>query len=97
MHVEHHALVHDFPGQHETLHRLRLEDRHFAGLADQYEALDKHICRVQDGVEPATDVELERLKQSRVILKDEIAQYLRQASAHTGNSGGGCCGGGHCS
>lgn len=97
MHVEHHALIHDFPGMQETLHRLRLEDRHFANLAEQYESLDKRICRAEDGVEPMGDVELERLKRSRVILKDEVASYLRQAAGQKTQNSGGCCGGGHCS
>jgi hypothetical protein len=51
MHVEHHPLNKDFPELHAALHELRVNDAHFARLADEYEALDKRICRVEDGVE----------------------------------------------
>ncbi|HLD68806.1 MAG TPA: YdcH family protein [Pseudomonas sp.] len=86
MHVEHHPLAKDFPEQHETLQRLRQDDSHFARLATEYEALDKQICRVEDGVELLGDEALSTLKQQRVALKDDLGRQLKHAS-------GSCCGG----
>lgn len=85
MHVEHHPLSHDFQANREQLHALRLKDKHFAQLAEQYEALDKRICRVEDGIETLDDLSLNALKLERVALKDNIARQLHKAS-------GTCCG-----
>ena len=89
MHVEHHPLVQDFPELRGELQRLRQEDQHFARRAEEYEALDKRICRIEDGVETLDDAALTALKQERVTLKDDIARDLRRAS---GSCCGGCCG-----
>ena len=89
MHVEHHPLVKDFPEKREQLQKLRQEDPVFARKADEYEALDKRICRVEDGVENLDEAALNALKLQRVNLKDDIARDLKRAS---GSCCGGCCG-----
>ncbi len=89
MHVEHHPLVKDFPEKREQLQRLRQQDADFARKADEYEALDKRICRVEDGVENLDEAALNALKLQRVNLKDDIARDLKRAS---GSCCGGCCG-----
>lgn len=85
MHVEHHPLNKDFPELHAALHELRVNDAHFARLADEYEALDKRICRVEDGVEVLADDALSSLKLARVDLKDEVARRLNSVAKP-------CCG-----
>jgi uncharacterized protein YdcH (DUF465 family) len=87
MHVEHHSLIADFPELREQLHSLRQQDNHFARLADEYEALDKRVCRIEDGVETLDENALAVLKVERVALKDELAQQLRKAAEPAG-----CCG-----
>ncbi|WAE53487.1 YdcH family protein [Stutzerimonas frequens] len=89
MHVEHHPLIKDFPEKRELLQKLRQEDPVFAHKAEEYEALDKRICRVEDGVETLDDAALSVLKQERVNMKDDIARDLKRAS---GSCCGGCCG-----
>ena len=89
MHVDHHPLIQDFPELRAELQRLRQEDSHFARQAEAYEALDKRICRIEDGVEMLDDAALGALKQERVALKDDIARQLKRAS---GSCCGGCCG-----
>jgi len=89
MHVEHHPLVKDFPEKLEQLHQLRQQDPEFARKAQTYEALDKQICRVEDGVELLDDEALSALKLERVSLKDDIARDLKRAS---GSCCGRCCG-----
>ncbi|VXC20991.1 conserved hypothetical protein [Pseudomonas sp. 8Z] len=92
MHVEHHPLVHDFPELRQALQRLRLEDAQFAQQAEQYEALDKRICRIEDGIEMLDDVTLQGLKLSRVALKDDLARQLKRASGQCCGCGKGCKG-----
>jgi len=89
MHVEHHPLIKDFPEKREQLQKLRQEDPAFARKADEYEALDKRICRVEDGVETLDDSALNALKQELVAMKDDIARDIKRAS---GSCCGGCCG-----
>ncbi|MCJ8170604.1 YdcH family protein [Atopomonas sediminilitoris] len=86
MHVEHHPLINDFPELRAELQALRANDQHFARLAGEYEALDKQICRIEDGVELLDDAALTELKTERVQRKDELAGLLRKATKPT------CCG-----
>ena len=85
MHVDHHPLVHDFPELRNELQRLRQSDEQFSRLAEEYEALDKRICRIEDGIELLDDVALSALKLNRVAMKDELARQLKRAA-------GQCCG-----
>jgi uncharacterized protein YdcH (DUF465 family) len=85
MHIDHHPLVHDFPEQRAALPDLRQADPDFARLADEYEALDKRICRVEDGIELLADDALALLKRERVDLKDQVAKRLAAPAAQ-------CCG-----
>ena len=87
MHVEHQSLTADFPELREQLHNLRQQDQHFARLADEYEALDKRICRIEDGVDLLEDSALSTLKAERVALKDELSRQLNKAAEPEG-----CCG-----
>jgi uncharacterized protein len=87
MHVEHHPLMSDFPELREQLHNLRQQDNHFARLADEYEALDKRVCRIEEGTETLDENAFATLKVERVVLKDELARQLRKAAEPEG-----CCG-----
>jgi len=89
MHVEHHPLIKDFPQFRDELQRLHREDEHFSRQSAEYEALDKRICRIEEGTELLDAAALGQLKQSRVQLKDDLARQLKQAS---GQCCGGCCG-----
>ena len=87
MHVEHHSLTADFPELREQLHNLRQQDQHFARLADEYGALDKRICRIEDGIELLDEDALSTLKAERVAMKDELSRQLNKAAEPVG-----CCG-----
>ncbi|MCQ4309750.1 GTP-binding protein [Pseudomonas stutzeri] len=85
MHVEHHALIKDFPEKREQLQKLRMENPVFARKTEEYEALDKRISSAAN----LDDASLEALKQERETLKGDIARDLKRAS---GSCCGGCCG-----
>jgi len=70
--LEHHPLMKEFPEHKERMHELKLNNRHFDGLIEKYEALDKHVFRVESEEEVLDDVSLENLKKERLKLKDEI-------------------------
>lgn len=74
-----HELHEEFPDAGEALHRLKMENAHFAKLADEYHAVNREIHRIESEVEPATDEHTEELKKRRLTLKDEIAAIIRAA------------------
>ncbi|WP_119155026.1 YdcH family protein [Caldimonas tepidiphila] len=74
--VEPHSLSRDFPELKERIHSLK-SDAHFARLQQEYETLDRQICRFEEGIEHASDEEVERLKMRRVHLKDELYGLLK--------------------
>jgi uncharacterized protein len=92
MHVEHHPLVKDFPEKLEQLHQLRQQDPSFARKAGIYEALDKQICHVEDGIETLDNETLNALKLERATLKDDIARDLKRAGGSCSGGCSSCCG-----
>jgi uncharacterized protein YdcH (DUF465 family) len=80
-HVDNHSLISDFPEYRQQIHDLKMSDAHFVKLHDQYEALDREIIRVEEGLEHRSDQALEALKIQRVQLKDQLYQMLVAARA----------------
>ena len=76
MHVEHHPLIKEFPEHRERIHELKINNAHFAKLADQYEEVDKHICRAEDAPEGHDETHMHKLKAERLRLKDEVYKAL---------------------
>lgn len=56
-----------------------MNDAHFAKQFDAYNALDREILRIEEGVENAGDADLENLKKQRLALKDELYTMLKAA------------------
>ncbi len=76
MHIDQHDLVHEFPEHRDRIHQLKMSDAHFARLFKEYHDVDHGIVRVEDGVEQASDQTLERLKKTRLQLKDQLYGML---------------------
>lgn len=76
-----HELADTFPEDAATLHRLKLENAHFARLAEKHHVVNRTIHRIETEVEAASDERLEALKKERLNLLDEIAAMLEQAPA----------------
>ncbi len=76
MHVDHHPLVKEFPEMRERIHTLRSSSTHFANLAEQYEEVDKHICRAEDSPEGYAEGHMHELKAKRLHLKDLLYSEL---------------------
>jgi uncharacterized protein YdcH (DUF465 family) len=79
MHVDHHALIKEFPDYRERIHQLKMEDPEFKKLADEFELIDKEICRIEDEIEAASDERLEVLKKKRVFFKDTLYHLLQES------------------
>lgn len=89
MHAEQHPLATAFPGQQEQLQRLRRENPLLNRKAEEFEALNASILRVETGEQRVDDAMLGALRQERTALQDDIAAELKRAA---GSCCGGCCG-----
>ncbi len=74
-----HELAEDFPEHTAKIHDLKMNDAHFARLADEYHAVNREVHRVETGIEAASQEREEELRKTRVRLKDEIASILSKA------------------
>jgi len=77
MAVEHHDLHHEFPEFNQEIHDLKMNDRHFARLFEEYHDMDREVRKIEDGAEAASDERLEELKLRRLHLKDELYTMLK--------------------
>ena len=76
-----HELAAEFPEDADIIHKLKLEDAHFARLADTYHELNREIHRIESEIEAASDERTETLKKKRLALADEIGAILAKARA----------------
>lgn len=76
-----HELHEAFPDDVTLLSRLKVDDRHFANLADRYHELNRAIHRIETEIEPASDDHAEALKKQRLAMLDEVAALLAKARA----------------
>lgn len=76
MHIEQHALIKEFPEHKDKIHVLKMDNSHFARLFEEYHQIDHEIVRLEDGVENASDDELETMKKQRLKLKDQLYGML---------------------
>lgn len=74
-----HELAEDFPEHADKIHNLKMNDAHFARLADEYHTVNREVHRVETGVEAASHEREEELRKTRMRLKDEIAAMLAKA------------------
>ena len=77
MPIEHHPLVEEFPEDHDTIHELKTKNAHFRKLMNEYEAIDKEVYRMEEGIENPEDAVLTEEKKKRLDLKDQIAVMIR--------------------
>lgn len=74
-----HELADEFPELKEKIHALKLSDRHFARLFEDYHHLNREIHRVEASSINISDESFEEMKKSRLKLKDELFQLLSAA------------------
>ena len=49
-----HELSEDFPDHAAKIHDLKMNDAHFARLADEYHKVNREVHRVETGIEAAS-------------------------------------------
>ncbi|MBV7300702.1 YdcH family protein [Enterovibrio paralichthyis] len=76
MEGENHALMFEFPEYKEKIHEMKMSDKHFSNMADEYHDLDHKIRGLENAKIPTDDENFNNLRMRRVQLKDEIYQYI---------------------
>lgn len=74
-----HDLHAEFPNDGDTLHQLKISDRHFQKISGRYHDINKEIHRIDIDVEPASDERSEDLKKQRLLLLDEVSAMITKA------------------
>jgi hypothetical protein len=70
-----------FPEYRDLITQLKGHDHHFTRLFDKHNALDQTIKNMEAGIEAAAQLQTEQLKKEKLLLKDELYEILRKASA----------------
>lgn len=70
-----------FPEYRDLITRLKGHDHHFTRLFDKHNDLDQLIKNKEEHIDPGSQIEIERLKKEKLLLKDQLYNLLRQASA----------------
>jgi len=76
---EHHNLADEFPEHRERIHQLKMNDRHFGNLFEEYHNVDRELLRIEQSIENPSDQYTEDLKKKRVQLKDALYKILQSA------------------
>jgi len=71
-----HPLLSEFPEHRDVIVQLKTSDAHFRRLYEEYHEVDKHIVRIEEQIEPATDAFTEGLKVKRLHLKDDLLRRI---------------------
>ncbi|MEH6450233.1 MAG: DUF465 domain-containing protein [Oleispira sp.] len=76
MSIENHSLHNEFPQHNDRIRELKMNDRHFARLFEEYHDIDREIRKIEEGAEASSDARIEGLKMRRVHLKDDLLGML---------------------
>ena len=68
-----------FARDRDLLTRLKLEDAHYARLAEEYHAVNREVHRIEAETEAASDERFETLKKQRLALLDKITRIVTKA------------------
>ncbi len=72
-----HELAAEFPEFVEKMHDLKVNDAHFAKMADEYHELNRKVHAAETNVAPREELAEVDLRKRRGALKDEIYAYLK--------------------
>jgi len=78
MQIDNHSLINEFPAYREKIHALKISDRHFHKLFDEYHDVDKALYRLETEDSPIGDEQLGDLKKQRLLLKDQLYAILQR-------------------
>jgi uncharacterized protein YdcH (DUF465 family) len=60
----------------DEIHELKQNNAHFAKIFEKHNELDNKIEHAINGDTPMTDIEIEKLKKEKLLLKDEAYKMI---------------------
>ena len=76
---EKHDLIHELPEHRDRIHELKVSNKHFAKMFEEYHDIDHEIHRIETEIEPTSDEYLEDRKKQRLYLKDKMYEMIKAA------------------
>jgi len=71
-----------FPEFRDLITKLKQQqDQRFLRLFDKHNELDQRITNMEAQISPASQIEIEKLKKEKLLLKDQIYTMLKKYSA----------------
>jgi len=74
-----HRLAEEFPNFKDKIHEMKMDNRHFKRLFDEYEEIDREIYNSENNIKILSNEHEEELKKKRLKLKDELYGILSAA------------------
>ncbi|MEE9492551.1 MAG: DUF465 domain-containing protein [Gammaproteobacteria bacterium] len=74
---EKHNLLDELPEFKNKIHEMKISNKHFSRLFDEYHELDHQVLRIEENIETTSDDFLDTLKKKRLLLKDELFGLLQ--------------------
>lgn len=72
-----HELAEEFPEFVEKMHDLKVSDKHFEKMFNDYHDLNRKVHAAETNVKPREELAEVDLRKRRGALKDEIYAYLK--------------------
>ncbi|MBR9843244.1 MAG: YdcH family protein [Rhodobacteraceae bacterium] len=72
-----HDLASEFPEFAEKMSELKVSDKHFAKLFNDYNDLNDKVHLAETNVQPREELAEVDLRKRRAALKDEVYAYLK--------------------
>lgn len=80
--MEKHDLHHEFPQYESQIHDLKVGNKHFRKIFDEYHHVNKQIHSVETS-QIFTDDELNEMRKKRLNLKDELLKMIESKPIHS--------------
>jgi len=76
--MERHNLLNEFPDYQDKIHELKISNKHFRKLFDEYHEVEHEIHRIHNKNEVVIDEYAHKLKAKLLFLKDELFSLLKK-------------------
>jgi len=74
--IESHDLFNEFPEHQDTIRTLLLSSDDFSNMMKEYTEVDRKVARIEQRLDPVSDLYAEEMKYLRVRLKDRLYKML---------------------
>lgn len=62
----------------DEISALKAKNAHFEKIFEEHNELDQRISNAENGLNPLTDIEIDKLKKQKLLLKDEVYAMIMQ-------------------